>query len=88
MKGSRGEPRRFGPPVIKAITSVNKRLDYTIHPKGNIFKTISQQDEMKTFSNVISRYLSQITFLTHVGFCVEMLRVSFHKLMRVANDAT
>lgn len=49
MKGSRGEPRRFSPPVIKAITSVNKRLDYTIHPKGNIFKTISQQDEMKTF---------------------------------------
>lgn len=44
MNDGRGEPRRFSPPVIKAITSINKKLDYRIHPKGNAFRTISQQE--------------------------------------------
>lgn len=42
--GSQGEAPRFSPPVIKAITSINKRLDYRTHPKGNYFRTISQQE--------------------------------------------
>lgn len=41
---------------------------------------------MNTFSKVISCYLSQITFFTHVNFCFEMPHVRFHSVMMIAND--